>query len=370
MKKLIISLFLTLTTLLQGCFSYKDINKLLFVTAVVVDIDKDKKPVIYAEAFKPFRSTTAASEKGQRIIFKGTGKTLYEALRDIHLSSSYKLNYTQYKAVVFTERAAAYGIDKWIDIFDRDQDFIVRPYIAITNESAEDLLNVKMKEEEYLGILLKELIDNEGASVRSVRLSLNEYLTKRLMGKETDVITWIGIKKQQPQDRIEIKGGGIVKDDKLVEFLPRDDGEGFNLLMNTLKTGSLEVTNPQKTDEFISLNILKNKTKTSLTYDGTTVHLRKTINVKVNIEEIDKEGTITTETLNKLKMNSEYNIKRACMRVFEDYKEKDLDIFDIQQDFERRYPRIKLNNVLKITELEVIVDENIEGSPDVQDFWD
>jgi hypothetical protein len=37
---------------------------------------------------------------------------------------------------------------------------------------------------------------------------------------------------------------------------------------------------------------------------------------------------------------------------------------------ERKYPNVKIEDPLKITELEVEVIENLEGSPDVQDFWD
>ncbi len=355
---------------LCGCFSYKDINKLMFATAVIVDMDKDKRPVVYIEAFKPFRSSTSGSEQGQRVILKGTGKSVYEAMRDIHLSTSFKLNYTQNKAVMFTKRAAQYGIDNWLDIFDRDQEFVIRPYILITDESPEDLLKLKIAQQEYLGIILKDIIDNEGASTRSVRLAINEYLNRRLIGSETSVITSIGIKKNIPEERVEITGGAILKDDKLMEMLPRSDGQGYNFLMNTLKTGSLEISNPEQEDEFVSLNVLRSRTKTELTYDGKVIKLKKTIEVKTNIEEIEKGLILNDSNVAKIREKSESNIRKACMRVFEKYKEENLDIFNIKEILERKYPKAQVDNPLKITELQVIVNENIEGSPDTQDFWD
>lgn len=355
---------------LCGCFSYNDMNKLMFATAVIVDIDKDNRPVVYIEVFKPFRSTTSGSEQGQRLVLKGTGKSVYEAMRDIHLATSYNLNYTQNKVVMFTMRAAKYGIDNWLDIFDRDQQFVVRPYIAVTDESPEALLKLKNIEEEYIGLNIKRLIDNEGASTRSVRLAINEYLNRRLIGSETCVITTIGLKKNVPEGRLEITGGAILQDDKLMAILPRADGQGYNFLMNTLKTGSLEISNPEHDDTFVSLNILRTRTITDLTYDGKVINLKKTILVKTNIEEIDKDLSLNNQTLAKVKETSEDNIKKACMRVFEKYKEEKLDIFEVKEVFERRYPKVKLDNPLKITELQVIVNENIEGSPDTQDFWD
>jgi Ger(x)C family germination protein len=369
MKKLI-SLFILPVFLISGCFSYQDINKLIFITSVIVDIDKDERPVIYIEGFKPYRSSAQGSEKGQRVLVKGTGKTAYEALRDINLSTSFRLNYTQYKALVFTQRAAQCGIDRWLDIFDRNQEFVIRPYMMVTTESPEDLLKMQIAQVDYLGILLKDLLDNEGASTRSVRLALNEYLNRRLIGSQTEVVTMIGIKKNQPEERMEIEGGAILKDDKMVEVLPRSDGQGYNFLMNKLKTGSLEISNPQVEGEFISLNVLRNYTKTEVYYNGTTIKLKKKIFVKTNIEEIEKQAKLTDDLLEKLTNKSEDNIKKACIRVFEKYKERELDIFQVKEAFERKYPKVKVEDPLKITELEVEVIENLEGSPDIQDFWD
>jgi spore germination protein KC len=367
--KKVISLILA-TFFLSGCFSYKDINKLIFVTSVIVDIDKDNRPVIYVEGFKPYRSTAQGSEKGQRVLAQGSGKTAYEALRDINLATSFELNYTQCKTIAFTTRAAQYGIDHYLDIFERGQEFVIRPYLVITNENPQDLLKTKIAEIDYLGIVIKDLLDNEGASTRSVRLALNEYLNRRLIGSQTEVVTLIGIKKNQPEERIEIQGGAVLKDDKMMGELERADGQGYNFLMNSLKTGSLEITNPEQSEQFISLNVLRNHTRTSIYYEGTTIKLKKQIYVKTNIEEIEKQASLTKDVIRQLQDKSEDNIKKACERVFEKYKEQDLDIFRVKETFERKYPRIKVENPLKITELEVEVIENLEGSPDTQDFKD
>ena len=369
-KKMAISFVILSSFLLSSCFSYKDINQLLFVTSVIVDIDKDNRPVIFVEAFKAYRNASQSSEKGQRVLARGTGKTAYEALRDINLSTSFRLNFTQNKAIVFTTRAAQCGIDNWVDIFERDQEFVIRPYLVATDESPEDLLNNKIAAQDYLGIVLKDLIDNEGASTRAVRLALNEYLSRRLIGSQTEVVTLISVKKNQPEERLEIQGGVILKDDKMMDILPRSEGQGYNFLMNSLKTGSLEISNPEQNDTFISLNVLANHTKTEIFYNGSTIKLKKTIKVKTNIEEIEKKARLTDDVIKQLEDKSEDNIKKACNKVFEKYKEQNLDIFRVQETFERKYPRIKVENPLKITELEVEVIENLEGSPDTQDFLD
>lgn len=366
MKKLILLLFLCLTFFLNGCRGYDDVNKLLFVTTVIIDVDKNYMPVIYLEAFKPTRTTQGGSEKGERLLFKGTGKTVFEALNDINLSSSLKLNYTQNKVIMFTECAAKYGIDNFIDIVDRDQQFLVRPYIAVLTTSPDKILGAKIKSEEYIGIYIHDLIENVGASPRAIKLPVNDYLNKRLMGSRTGIVTAVDLKKDQLEDIIEIEGGVIIKDDKMVDFMPKSLGLGYNFLKYNLNSGSLEITNPDNPDRFVTLRILNSKTKTNLTYDGEIIHLDKRIKLKTAIASVQKNISFNDDELEKIKNKSKSNIEEACKGLFNKYKEENLDIFDVQEEFERKYPKVKLENVLKITELNLQVDETIEGSPDIQ----
>jgi spore germination protein KC len=366
MKKIFLVTIIIITSLFYGCQSYKDVNKLLFVTTVIIDIDKYNMPVIYLEAFKPTRTTQSGSEKGERLLFKGSGKTAFEALNDINLSSSLKLNYTQNKVIMYTEGAAKYGIDNFIDIVDREQQFLVRPYIAVLLTSPEKILGAKIKSEEYIGIYINDLIDNEGASPRAVKLPINDYLNKRLTGSRTSIVTAIDIKKDQLEDIIEIAGGVIVKNDKMVDFMPKQEGLGYNFLMNNLNAGSLEITNPDNPDKFVTLRILKSRTKTDLTYDGEVINIKKRIKLKTSIGEVQKTIRFNDEVLEKIKNKSKSNIDKACKQIFNKYKEEGLDIFEIQEDFERKYPNIKLDNILKRAEINIEINEIIEGSPDIQ----
>ena len=41
--------------IMSSCFSYRDINRVLFVTALMIDVDDTGKSILYAEAFKGIR---------------------------------------------------------------------------------------------------------------------------------------------------------------------------------------------------------------------------------------------------------------------------------------------------------------------------
>lgn len=368
MKKKILSLILCMCLLFNGCFNYRDINKVIFSTSIIIDIDEQKNPVFYMETFKPYRSATSGSEKGERIVYKGKGKTVFEALRDTGLSSSYKVNGTQCKAIIFTEKAAAYGIDNFIDFFDRDQEFLIRQYVAVFEGDVDRLAKMKMKSEEYIGIFLVDLIDNIGTSSRAIKLSINDYLNKRTEPSHTGVMTVLKINDNQIEQMLTIDGGAIIKNDKLVDRLPRAESQGYNFLVDKVKSGTLEISNPEFENKFVVLEIRHSKTKTKLDYDGETLKLKKIINVRTTFAETQKSITITGDEREEIARRSEKNIKLACTEVFNKYKNKNLDIFDVQREFKKKYPKENVDDILRNTEIDLEVNVEIEGSSNKLNF--
>ncbi|MGL5085730.1 MAG: Ger(x)C family spore germination protein, partial [Clostridium sp.] len=119
MKRLIkCFIILLIPLILSGCFNYEDINKVTFATSVIFDTDDFGNTVIYLDCIKPYRSTNDSSDKGRRIIYKGVGKTALESMRDISVASSFKLNYSQSRAYIFTEKAARAGIKNYLDLIN------------------------------------------------------------------------------------------------------------------------------------------------------------------------------------------------------------------------------------------------------------
>ncbi|KZL89821.1 Ger(x)C family spore germination protein [Clostridium magnum] len=368
MKKLFLYFIIFTTFLLNGCFNYKDIDKVLFVTSVIVDIDNNRSPVIYVEAFKPARGGKGESGKGERVLYKGTGKTIFEIVRDLNLSSSYKLNYTQNRGIIFTEKAARECLVDYIDFFDRDQELVVRSYLAIYKGDPQKLINAKLKEQEYIGLFIFDLIYNIPASSRGILLRLNDFLNQRYTKSKTSVVTMIAMKDDQTSSKIEVSAGAIIKNFKMVDTLPRTQAEGYNFLIDNIKRGTLEAGNPSAADKYITLEILKSKTDTKIYYDGDSIKVKKIINTKTSIADVQEKLNFTKENIEQLEKNAESNIKDACERLFDYYKGKDLDIFNVSDDFYRKYPRAKIDDVFNKSQLEVEAHVHVEGSSDKTNF--
>jgi hypothetical protein len=62
-------------------------------------------------------------------------------------------------------------------------------------------------------------------------------------------------------DKIVIDGGAILKEDKLIGIISKQEGQGFNFLMNNVKSGTLEPNNLKQKIIFVTLEILIVKQK-------------------------------------------------------------------------------------------------------------
>ncbi|MDF2531391.1 MAG: hypothetical protein K0Q65_972 [Clostridia bacterium] len=369
MKKKLLALILVLCLLTSGCFSYRDINKLLIVVTTIIDVDEEDNIVLYLEVFKPFRSEQIAGGKGQRLVYKSKGETLLEAIRDLNLGTSQKLNFTQNKTLIFTKKAAEKGLDLYIDFLNRDQEFVLRQFMYIYGEDPETLIEIKLPEEEYIGIYLYEIPINQAAAAKRYVTRIDDYLNNRLRGNRVDVIPVIILSKEHLDSKIRLNSTAVIKDDKMIGEMNIDETGIYNMMHHSLKTGTLLVHG--KNDNVMTLEIVGSRVKTDLTYDGNVVKLKKDINVRTTFASTQKQIELTNpEFRNELIKQEEEDLERKCLALFETWKEKGTDVFNNQEMFHRLYPHEKpdVEDIVEIMELEVNVKLTIEGSSDVTDY--
>ena len=351
----------------SGCFNYNDINKVTFSTSIIFDVDDLNQCVIYLDCVKPYRSANDSSDKGRRIIYKVTGKTALEALNSINSVSSYKLNYSQTRAYIFTEKAARNGIKKFLDLINNNSEFQMKPSAFVYYGDIDDLLETVSTDEEYLGLFLNDLVGKDKYNEKAVKSNINYYLSNILMGSNTALLTSIDLKEDALDKKVEISGASIFKDNKLVEQIDDKDSLMYNLLMGTTKAGTLDIANPQSKENFVTLEILDGGISDVLKYDNKKFKLIKNINLEVSISEIQGKLTVDSSALDYIKVNEEAYINGYTQYIFEKYKKKDLDIFDIKRMVEMYYPDLDEDDPLANTDIEVHTNIIIKGTGTTKD---
>lgn len=353
---------LLLPLLLTGCFDYHDINKVTFPTSIIFDVDDLGQEIVYLDCIKPYRSTNDSSDKGRRIIYKGEGKTALEAINDINRASSFKLDYSQTRAYIFTEKASRKGIKKFLDLINNNSEFSMKPSAFVYYGDVDELLKTVSTDEEYLGLFLNDLVGKAKYNSRSVRSNINYYLSNILMGSNTALLTSISLEDNAIDKKIEIQGSSVFKDNVLVVRIDMENSLIYNIMMGNAKSGTLEITNPQSKENFITLQILDSSMKDKLEFQDGKYKLIKDVNLEVSVSEIQGELIVDTNALDYIKVNEEAYINGYAEYLFNKYKEENLDIFDIDRLAEMYYPNENIDNPLSVTELEVNTKLIIKGT--------
>ena len=357
---ILVILFIILN--LTGCYSYREINKITFATSVIFDRDEHDEIVLYLDCVRPYRDANDSSDKGRRIMFKGRGRTALEAIRDINVSSSNTLDFSQVRAYIFTENAAKEGIKNYIDLINNDQQFGFKPYMFVYTGDVKALLDVTNKDEEYLGLYLDQLIQKNNKNGKVIKSNVNDYISSTLTGSKNSFMSVIELKNDDIESRIELNGGAIMHDNKMVERLKAEDVLTYNMLMKNVGEGTFQVPNPYDTGKFVTFDILDETNNTDITFDEDNIVLKKDIDVRVTIGEIQGKLEVNQETLDIMKLSQETKLKKYEEEFFEEYKEKDIDILGVNRILEEKYPYSDIENFLEKTILDVNVNIIIDGS--------
>lgn len=358
-------LLITATTLV-GCFNYNEINELTFVTSAIFDIDDSGNVVLYLDCMKPYRNTNESSDNGKRIVYKGIGKTALEAIRNVNRASSYKINFTQNRALIFTEAAAKKGIDKFLSLIDNDQHFQVRPYAFVFFGNVDHLINVVQNDEEYIGLFLNDLVLKNKKNPRIIVSNINDYMVKTEMGNSYAVMSALEIRNDVSNQKVSLAGGVIMKDSKMVDRIDASDTMSYNFLMDEIKTGTLEVANPQMGEGYVTLEILNSKTKTDIEYKNNKVLLNKKIKARVTVAEAQGRFIASEQAIRELNAKAEENIKDYLQEFFYNFADKNIDILQAERLLQVKYPEKVVEDILSKVDLNVDVDIIMEGGGRVE----
>lgn len=368
MKRVSIALLIVLCLLLTSCYSYNDINRMLFPVLIVIDVDDEGEPVVSLEIFHAYRSQKENAEAGQRILYQRRGKTFHDVVSAFEEVAGQPYSYTQNKAIVFTERAARSGVKEFLDYLHRDQQFLLRPYVAVYQGDAEELLNTEMKQNEYLGLFIFDLLDRPVERVTIPHYKLFEVLNQRRMGKNVMIVTVLTKDVGNLEDKIRKDGAAVFHNDRMMDKLELPEMKPLAFIKDIVRAGYMEVPHPNYEDKFISVQILTSNTITDILYEEEKVILRQTINLKTTMAGTDDNIVLDKKTVEQINRNAEEFIQAICHELFSKYRGKGVDVFNIQEIFERKYPRMEIDNVIEVTEYQLQVNHHLEGSTNVTSF--
>lgn len=356
MKKfvlIIITLFILLIS--SGCYNYKEINDMAIVSSIGIDKDnKNDKYIVSAQIMNSKESED--SEDSQITVYTKEGDTVHEALRNITLKSPRKLYGNHLSKIVLSEEVAKEGIDNILDIFNRITEVRNEFIITIVKEDkASDVLKVLTTTEsipaEYVKLSLK-IADKTSGLTYATKLDefISLYLKKgidpvvpvlKIDKKEKKGTTINNITTTNPISKIVIEDLAVTNKGKLETYLKNEEVIGYNFLRNQIQ----KMIIPVKCDDennYASISILKNKTKSNATKKDNKYIINFNINSEAIITEYNCRKDLTDEkVIKELEKDTEKKIKRYIKKSLNKQKETKGKFLGLERIIYLDYPKYK-----------------------------
>ncbi|MCT8976562.1 Ger(x)C family spore germination protein [Clostridium sp. CX1] len=351
----IILIFISMASLLTGCWSKRELNELSIATAIGIDKSGDK----YTVSVQLMNPSEIAGQKssGQRaasVVYKAEGKSIFEALRRMTLSTSRRIYVSHVRVIIFGEQVSREGIKDLLDFLSRDHEMRSNVYmLTAKNSRAEDVLSVlSVIEKIAANKIYLSLRSSEQSWAATSVVKLDELINS-ISSKGRDAVmngvlvkgnleigsTNENIKNSQPPATLAIDNIGVFKKDKLIGWLSEKEGIGYNQITGKIKSTVVTVNSPEGGNVGIEIKNSKSSVKGKVENGKPKIYID--FKASGNVGDVQSTVDVTkTENIRKLEAETEKNMEKNMKEVIERaQKEFQSDIFGFGEAIRRSNPK-------------------------------
>ncbi len=406
--KRIVAAILAVVLLLQGCYSYRDMNRILYYTMGIFDV-VDNDYFFYAEFLKAYRGEGDKAGSERRVVSYGQGSTIAEAAEQIRRATNYPHEYAGGKTVIFTRAYAEHGTYGLFDFYGRDQKPSLRQYIFVLDSPTTEILDLELEEEQFLGLYLYEMLNTTKHSLGIISTQSYQFIEATNTGSRTVVVPIIKIRqyeeeKNKPKEKkneqgdeqqqgsqkdeqqggdkqegqtqqkqqqgkllnnphIIVDGSAVFVGGKMEQTLSDAETNAFNLLDSPVIGGLLESPNPEHPKDMVGYSIIKSKPKRKLELIDSRIKLYYTVNLRVVL--LDSTTTLSSdlkETQEAIKKSLADRLRSDTISMYNRMKEDGIDILNVKRDVDIRFCSEMIENPLDITDFDVKFNITLDGT--------
>ncbi|MCA1060243.1 Ger(x)C family spore germination protein [Rossellomorea aquimaris] len=352
-KGMIFFIMMTVTVLLSGCWSKKELTDLAIVSAMGVDKTEDGKYAMTLQIINP--GNVAGGMHGSQSppvsIYSATGDNLVEASRRASGKISRRLYYAHANLVVVGEKLAREeGVAKIIDAIDRDHEFRITTTMVIANSStAEDLLRTLTPIDKIpANKILKALEFSQKKWGHSLKTSIQDVMKGlqssdgatvvsgfRLVGDPKRASQLDNIQESEPESTLEASGIGILKKGKLVDWAYGQTARGTVWIKDEIQGTDINI-DWKEHKEAIAYQTIRQKTTVSGQMKNGQPHISVHTRVEGSIGEMNVPLDITdVKIISKMEKKLEKKIKGEIKQAIEQAQANKADVFGFDEVIRR-----------------------------------
>jgi spore germination protein KC len=328
---------------LSGCWSSHELDTLGIVMGIGVDkLMASGKAQITAQIIKPggIKSQNKELGSGSQAFWNvtGTGDTVFSTIRDMTNKSSRKLFFPHNQVLILGRSIAEEGIQKYIDFFMRDPKTRVNVWVLISQDTAQEILDVKSELEKVPANNIAKLIKGQEAATSQTRAVRLRDLIPGLMSKTTaPTAPFIKISRDGDKEVAMISGTAVFKGDKLVGKLDKHEGRGLLWVMGDVKSGIIEVEGSE--NHKVSLEIVRASSKIVPKIINNEITIKVNINEEGNIgEQTGPENLSKLTEVASLEKKKAQVIRNEVMAAVKKAQELNADVFGFGDAVHKKYP--------------------------------
>lgn len=339
---LIVIQILLITTLLTGCWNYRDLDQLSIVAGVAIDKGSKDKYLVTIEVVdikSEGKNVKTASKKIQ-----AEGATIFDSVRNAIKITGRRLYWSHVKICIISNELAREGLVEIIDFFARDAESRLTLNFLISKEkTASELLSQQSVTSEIRSYEIKDMLKAQKSVSKSPDVKANELINVLSGDGISAALPSIGIIENEGMPADELSGTAVFKKDKLVGFLDEKETKDYLFVINRVNGGLItDINPPESKGANITLEIFNSRTKVRPDYSNGKLSINMYVESDVAIDELGTtKNYIENKEMKKLvsdvENKLEEDIKKTVERVQDEY---DADIFGFGLKVKKDMPEV------------------------------
>ncbi|MZP29645.1 Ger(x)C family spore germination protein [Heliobacterium undosum] len=357
-----------------GCWNYREIRDLGIVVGAAFDKEGEQ---IHLTVELMSTKTGEKAEGGGSLgirpqLFESSGKTVFEAVRNMIAKSGKKLYWSHAKAFIVSEEMARDGMIQITDWINRDAEVRSQTWVLVTRgERAADIFKTKSKLFDTVSMQLEETLRRYGNSGKLLSTTVGDFVEDMEAPGIGATIPFVQTAENAGDKVPQIGGTALFRGERLVGYLDAEETRSLLFIRDRMNRGSLIAVSTERPKTEVSLEIYRSKTKRALHVEGNRPVIELTVEPLADIAEISTEkDVIDLEKKEELTEKANKQLARELQKTIREVQEKyQTDVFGFGQMIHHRRPDLweaieqtGWERVFPDLEVQTIVDFRLKGS--------
>lgn len=349
----LVSLFL-ITSVLTGCWSSYEINKLAIITLLGIDLDATGNFHVSALVVQPTVSSGGTQGGGRMepsvLIASSTGKGLYDSMRKLSSALPKKVYWSHLQAIIIGQEAAKEKMLPALDIMLRQHEFRNNIELLVTKGKAAEIIGLKPNLQGSMGAEVHGIIK---FSQKTAMTLVNDiaHFTQDMSSDTRDHITGeispsiekgVEIRKNNEKTpAVSIKGTAVFKGNRLAGWMNKEETRGVMFLLDKVKGGMVEIPCSNNASGTINLQFTSVSSRKSPKFVNGKPEMNVTINANAEVDEVTCPGVhLNSAQIEKWNALLEQEIRKCIDKALQKgQKDWVTDVFQFGDAIYKKYPR-------------------------------